>query len=940
MPAALADRNLLYGLLALQMDFVSKDELIEAMQAWALDKQTPLEQLLQDRGHLAPEDHDALERMLRRHLAHHGDNPQRSLAAVAVAPEVHDGLRSLADPEVVASLGHVPTPPATPMPATASLPTSGDPEATASYTGPSPEQERRRYRVVRPHARGGLGEVTSRLDAELNREVALKQILGDRADGDADRRRFVFEAEITGGLEHPGIVPVYGLGTDPDNGRPYYAMRFIRGDSLKEAIAAYHCRRGEAGRPLRTLAGAPPAAVPAHRRLQRDRLRPQPRRAAPRPQAGQHHGRQVRRDAGRRLGPGQGRRPPRGADRAARRADACGPPAAATCSRRCPARALGTPPYMTPEQAAGRLDRLGPPSDVYSLGATLYTLLVGRPPFPQETTAEVLAAVRRGDFAPPRSVDPTIPRRSGGDLPEGDGAAARGSLRVGQGPGRRPRALAGRRAGARPARSALVRAGRWARRHKPLVAGAAGLLLAAVVGLAIGATLLGRANRRITENYELAEANYELAREAVDNFYTKVSEDTLLNQPHMEPLRRELLQSAREFYERFTARRAEDPEARADLGRALRLLAMIDDALGSMPDAITSSERAVALFRDLAAAHPEVPEYRRELARNQNNLGYAYSRTGQLSEAESLYTKAREMQEQLATAHPEVPEYRSDLAISHNNLGEIYIDTGRAGEAEALYLAALALFERLSEEHPEVPGYRSSLAGSHSNLGNLHSDTGRAGEAEASYLAALALFERLSEEHPEVPGYRSSLAGSHNNLGNLHSNTGRAGEAEASYLAALALFERLSEEHPEVPGYRSSLAGSHNNLSEIYRTIGRMEEAETSYLTARKLFERLSEKHPEIPDYRNNLAISHISLGNLYIDTGRAGEAEASYLAALALFERLSEEYPEVPGYRSSLAGSHYKLGNLHRTTGRAGEAEASYLAARKLFERLSEEHP
>ena len=77
------------------------------------------------------------------------------------------------------------------------------------------------------------------LDTELHREVALKQILDRHADDPVSRSRFLLEAEVTGGLEHPGIVPVYGLGTYGD-GRPYYAMRFVRGDSLKEAIERFH----------------------------------------------------------------------------------------------------------------------------------------------------------------------------------------------------------------------------------------------------------------------------------------------------------------------------------------------------------------------------------------------------------------------------------------------------------------------------------------------------------------------------------------------------------------------------------------------------------------------------------------------------------------------------------------------------------------------------
>src|SRR5262249_45921388 len=97
----------------------------------------------------------------------------------------------------------------------------------------------RRYRILRPHAKGGLGAVFVALDTELHREVALKQILEQHADDPASRQRFLLEAEVTGGLEHPGIVPVYGLGTQCD-GRPYYAMRFIRGDSLQESIERFH----------------------------------------------------------------------------------------------------------------------------------------------------------------------------------------------------------------------------------------------------------------------------------------------------------------------------------------------------------------------------------------------------------------------------------------------------------------------------------------------------------------------------------------------------------------------------------------------------------------------------------------------------------------------------------------------------------------------------
>src|SRR5205823_2491646 len=113
-----------------------------------------------------------------------------------------------------------------------------------------------RFRIVQFHARGSLGEVFVARDEELHRDVALKEIRSYHADNPESRARFVQEAEITGGLEHPGIVPVYGLGHDAD-GRPFYAMRFIRGDSLKEAVARFHDAKGPGPGPdpgARTLA--------------------------------------------------------------------------------------------------------------------------------------------------------------------------------------------------------------------------------------------------------------------------------------------------------------------------------------------------------------------------------------------------------------------------------------------------------------------------------------------------------------------------------------------------------------------------------------------------------------------------------------------------------------------------------------------------------------
>ena len=123
-----------------------------------------------------------------------------------------------------------------------------------------------RFRLLRHHARGGIGVVFVALDSELHREVALKQIQPQHADDPASRARFLIEAEVTGRLEHPGVVPVYGLGTS-DEGRPFYAMRFVRGQSMKEAIEKFH-------RPAATSSLSCLAGEGKQRQRQRQRERP------------------------------------------------------------------------------------------------------------------------------------------------------------------------------------------------------------------------------------------------------------------------------------------------------------------------------------------------------------------------------------------------------------------------------------------------------------------------------------------------------------------------------------------------------------------------------------------------------------------------------------------------------------------------------------------
>src|SRR3954471_23993787 len=228
------DRHLLFGLLALQNGLIDQGALVAAFQAWTRDKSRSLADHLEARDDLTGAKRSLLELLAEVHLEAHGGDVEKSLAAVPANHSTRASLAALGEPEIEATLARVAR-----NPNGQASRADDDPDRTAGLSVGAATSDGQRFRLLRPHARGGLGEVFVALDAELHREVALKQILERHADHPVIRQRFVAEAEITGGLEHPGVVPVYGLGTH-GGGRPYYAMRFIKGDSLKEAIEHFH----------------------------------------------------------------------------------------------------------------------------------------------------------------------------------------------------------------------------------------------------------------------------------------------------------------------------------------------------------------------------------------------------------------------------------------------------------------------------------------------------------------------------------------------------------------------------------------------------------------------------------------------------------------------------------------------------------------------------
>jgi serine/threonine-protein kinase len=949
MAAPSADRNLLFGVLALQMHFITQDALVKAMNAWALNKVMPLGAILVHQGALADDTCALLETLVQKHLAMHGDDAEKSLAAAGpLAPPVHETLMQIAEPDLQASLGHLASDRTEEDPYATHVPAAPGP-AAAAPDPPAPSGFR--FRVLRPHARGGLGEVHVAQDEELRREVALKQIQNRHADHPESRARFLLEAEITGGLEHPGIVPVYGLGVYAD-GRPYYAMRFIQGHSLKDAIERFHQADvpgrdpGERALEVRQLLGRFIAVCNAieyaHSRgiMHRD-LKPANIMLG-------DYGETLVVDWG--LAKPMDQKEEQAGQTTEKRLT---PSSASLSSPTLMGAAVGTPQFMSPEQAAGHLDELGPTSDVYSLGATLYCLLAGHAPFTDADTGTILSKVQKGDFVPLRQVKPDVPRAL-----EAICLKAMATLRNNRYPSARLLADDIEHWLADEPVSAwrepwTVKACRWITRHRTLVTAATAAVLVAVVGLAVATVLLTAANERERQARDLAqereqeareqkrraEHNYQLARKAVDRYHTEVSESVLLNEPGMQPLRKKLLEAAREFYGQFVREHEKDSEVKAELGKALFRLAQITGEIGSNQKAIALHEQALRTFLAVAGANRSPAAHQTDLAECRHHLGRLYRLTDQLPRAETSYQKALILWEQLVHHNPQQVRYQAGLALTQLGLGNVYQVLRRPEQAQPLYQDALTTRQKLVKKHPGVAEYQRDLAVTYNNLANIFLAQGQRAKAATAYRQGIDIQRQLVGTYPHMSQYQNDLARSLYNLANIHALDGQAAQSEGPYKEAADLWKKLADKHPAVTEFRGNLVSVLGNLGSAYFVRKQWPAAEQAFRHALQVDSQLTRDHADTPSSYAALARCHANLGDIYRATNRAGQADAAYQEALRLQGQLVHEHPDVPQYQTDQARTATNLGLLYLTLDQKKKAEKSFHTALACWEQLVTDH-
>src|SRR5271157_1878135 len=529
---------------------------------------------------------------------------------------------------------------------------------------------------LRFHDRGGLGVIYKARHQDLPRDVALKFIRQDRSDDPQCSMRFLREAQITARLEHPGIVPIYGVGRD-ETGNPCYAMRFVEGTTLEQAIKQYHAQRDhdrmrsslETDRAFRALLQRFKSACTtvgyAHSRgvLHRD-IKPANIMLGPFDEtlvldwglgkiiasddaeaAGEHE-----REA---LLPSAGSDEP------------------GTCG------VIGTPGFMSPEQHAGQWGKVGRASDIYGLGATLYVLLTGRTPFDGRGPGEIAAKVERGEFTPPRQARPEIPRpleaiclKAMALAPEdryGSAINLTGDLEDWM---------------ADEPVSAWrepwpVRARRWMSRHRtPVTTGAVATLLV-LIGLIVILVQQDRSNRYLAARNQArarAEGRVELALNAIDKFRGAVAGNPQLKLlPELAQLRQVLLRAPQEFYRQIRQDIEEgqdtSPEAWAGLAKVVLGLAQTTGEIDSRPNAVRAYQEGIGVLDRLLQNRSDAAELRALQGRALIDLVRLQRDEGNLPDALSSDERARKILEPLSRDQPEVADHRIDLAGACDEVG-------------------------------------------------------------------------------------------------------------------------------------------------------------------------------------------------------------------------------------------------------------------------------
>jgi serine/threonine-protein kinase len=919
-------------------------------------------------------DQDQLGALAEEYLARHRQGLKPSVESYAAAhPELADEIRRL-------------------FPALLMMeelkPASGD--ATGSFDGTAVVIRGARlerlgdFRILREVGRGGMGVVYEAEQESLGRRVALKVLAGHHLPDPAHLRRFEREARAAARLHHTNIVPVFGVGEQ--DGLHYYVMQFIQGLGLDDVISELIGLRSGSAENGQAKPPSPDActATDMARSLMTDHFvqAPQtdndPSEPDPAPQndpgkaaagspsqvalassglsavsdpdARYFHsvariGLQVARALEYAHSQGIFHRDVKPSNLlldvqgTAWVADFGLAKAAEGDNLTHTGDIVGTIRYMAPERFRGKCDAR---SDVYALGLTLYEMLALRPAFERTDRQELMRQVMEQEPPRLRKLNPAVPR----DLETVIHKA------IDKDPARRyPTAgvlaedlahyLDGKPVRARDV-STLERCWKWSKRRPAVALLLAGLIVAVLSGLAAVTwqwrSAVGARNDALAARDE-ARRTFRMANQAVDTYFTQVSEEHLLEEPGMQPLREKLLKLSLPYYRAFAEQKGHDPTLRVQLANAYLRWGMIAGEIGSREESKQLLRTAVVHFERLLEAGPTNLDVRIGMARSYQALAYQEIFTDQPQDGFRMARRAAEIWAQILQDRPDDPEPAQSLGRSLDLAG---LGRGYAGDlagAKPELQSAIVVLTDTAERFPDHSEARRKLARALNNLGTVLRTAGDLAGAEQTHSRARGLLSALRADRPSSTVLRKDLAATLRLLGQVRLLLGSLRPAEADLNQARGLIEEVVRDNPKVIEYRYLQGEIDSYLGQVWAEQGQTARSRASLYQDIALERELLRSNPNLSENLLNLADSASFLAGVERETGRFDLAAPLNDEALAIMEKQTRQGAGNPAGH----GIHFHtVIESARLVVRPGEALSSHRGGilRALLQRWEQKAP
>jgi eukaryotic-like serine/threonine-protein kinase len=660
---------------------------------------------------------------------------------------------------------------------------------------------------------------------------------------------------------------------------------------------------------------------------------------------------------------------------------------------------VGTLEYMSPEQA--ELSALGADtrSDIFSLGVLLYELLTGNTPLTHKRMkdaayAEILRMIKEEE--PPK---PSTRLSDSGEAlasisaqrhtePAKLAKLMRGELdwivmrALEKDRNRRYETANGFAADVKrylndePVQacppSAWYRLRKLVRRNKGPVLAASVVMLALVVGI-IGTTggliraMMAEADAARNERQakgaqKEAQENLEDALAAVDQLLTRLADDRLADVPQMEPIRRDLLQDALKFYQKFLARKSDDPLIRREAARFYQRIGTIYNTLGQDADANEAYLKAIAMKEELGAASSRDPGERSELVNTRIEYSWLVGNNSwKGDECVRQLRRAVEVAESMVADFPDSPYSRvswlwarntlgaaligrqpdeaekilrenlrwaeSDWSLSqiHTNLGFLCSSTQRLPEAVKHFRLNLEMVEKIVAATPSAPRPQRELGHALCHLAGVLAADQQQAEAADYQRRAILIFDKLGSDFPAGPIYRHDLATAQVEHAALLKQLGQMAEAEKAYRRAADVFEKLAADFPTMPAFRQSAFDQRIHLSLLLVQGGRPLEAHEALGKATTMSAKLADDFAGRLVHKRGLVLIHVALARLLKAGGKTLEAQTAFDQAVAIQQALENDFADKPEFRRELANAHLLAADMLREDGRAEEAERFY---------------